>query len=451
MSGAKYIGLITVRALLPAIFLGLMGLFVLSGNVAWRPATLVTDSRGTITSLAAYSGGLFAGGYYSTTLNNSLCRDSVCYPTPGVQFFLREIDSNLRERWSVSVGNATSGSPVVAVGTDKVAIAVTAWTLDGNNSTAIRGYDFNGNLLWAKSLSRPIQQISAWNSGFFLVGNAKPGFRNKGIPGQIFVEKLDQAGNEVWSHTLANSSGLVTGISTGLSGIRVTGWVNGSLTNQPLAGLTDSVVLTYDFDGNLTRIDEFGSGLATGVSEDGNAIYVGGISTVDVLGPIGSYSHYALGYLRKYSLSGNFISSTSFLPLDIATPGPIVSTYASGIYLIANKGAGPSMMKFDSSLNKDWSFQPQGEGIGYTLALNSEGVYIGGYSAGVSKFSQSSTLIFFGINPPYSFALTIAPFAVLLAFLSRNAVWRLVSQGGKALRQFLGRVRARLKSRQQSN
>jgi hypothetical protein len=117
------------------------------------------------------------------------------------------------------------------------------------------------------------------------------------------------------------------------------------------------------------------------------------------------------------------------------------SADSSGIYLTETTGDGRgTMMKYDASGNHVWSLQlPWGTGKGFltkadVIAVQRESIYVGGdlmtdVPTGVSdtvfiaNVSESSSLVLFGINPPFSFfllGLMVAAAAVSVFWLRRS-------------------------------
>jgi hypothetical protein len=134
----------------------------------------------------------------------------------------------------------------------------------------------------------------------------------------------------------------------------------------------------------------------------------------------GSTSPYGYGYylslLRKYDFDGGMLWSTEFEPPNNLGGGETrISAGSSGIYLIMQTANGVSFLfNFDSSGRSVWSLQlPPSERFADKIATFDGGIYIGGStgdavssagtSALVAEYSPASSLIFFGLSPPFSF------------------------------------------------
>ncbi len=420
------LALIILLGLMPLLVLGFMGA-VLAGEIGWRPWTLWTAQFGSgepsgVTSVAAYPGGLFAAGY-------EYLPDAAQGPTlprlgPPTEFFLKQYDLSGHEAWTRTFGKQTGWQgpttvvPTIAVGAEGV--YVTAYI---NGSTQILKYDFNGNEQWTRpfppsALLIPVY-MSAGNGGLYVAGSVQ-----QNNPSQLFVAKYDPGGGEVWIHGFGNSSGQVKAVYAGPSGVYVVGWVGESLPGQTPVGVIDAFMVMYDSSGTQHRIDEFGfaGGLdsATSVSGDGTVVYVTGLTAAN-----------NFGFIRKYGLDGSLIETFRFFRLGRGVFSSHVSADASGVYLYTDSDQAPFAIKYDSSGNQVWSFQVDtglipGEPIGSPITAGSNGVYVagGGVDASVREFSKSSSLVLFGLNPPYSFVVVAIPVVASLSALSYGRLRR---------------------------
>lgn len=433
MSSLSPFALIILMVVMPFLLLGLIAAVVL-GDIAWKPFPLWADQFGwgdsAVTSVGAYNGRLFAAGY-----SRFVASFSITAPVqPWVQFFLKHYDQTGHPVWTRTLGNSSeSGNdrtynwPAISVGADGV-----YFTAVVNDTTHIRKYDFSGNLLWAIPVPHSNSTkvlISAGNGGLYVAGTAQ-----HTNPSGLFLEKYDSSGTQIWSHAFGNSSGEVMAIYAEPSGIHTAGWVEQSLPGQILRGTRDGFMVTYDFNGNQIKMDEFGSvdrvDLATSVSGDKTAVYVAGQT----------YS-YSSGFIRKYSLDGSLTRTVTFEPPStaVAVFGTSISSDATGIYILATSRENQFVTKFDFNLSQVWSFiLPHGVRAGQLSAAGSNGFYIAGVTgialpgqrasgnpdAFVWEFSQYASLVLFGINPPYSFmVIATIPIAISLLVL-RERRWR---------------------------
>jgi hypothetical protein len=183
------------------------------------------------------------------------------------------------------------------------------------------------------------------------------------------------------------------------SGVNVTGsGVNGFLGK-------------YYINGTNSWIRQFGDSHTfvspSGISTDAGGIFVAGTG--------GQYDL----FLSKYDSSGNMVWSTGFDAPDYShVSGTEMSADTSGIYLTVISGHGTSLLaKYDKNGNNVWSIRmkpvPPGLKDSTPISVGDNGIYVSGgivvgsnnFDADISAFSQSSSLVFFGLNPPFSFGL----------------------------------------------
>jgi hypothetical protein len=161
-----------------------------------------------------------------------------------------------------------------------------------------------------------------------------------------------------------------------------------------------------------------------GIVGDGNALYVfGRVQAASLIPPD--------GFLTKYDVNGNQLWTTKFTPPAGPSALPGVrevrgSADSSGVYLAETTGDGRGIvMRYDSDGGRDWSLQlPWTTGLasspspGDAITTQQTSVYVGGdlsnnvpistgfsNTAFISAISKSSSLVFFGVNPPFSFGL----------------------------------------------
>ncbi len=109
----------------------------------------------------------------------------------------------------------------------------------------------------------------------------------------------------------------------------------------------------------------------------------------------------------KYDLVGNQVWVKNFDSPDGTTVGsPRISVDSSGIYLGVTTSFSGYLMRFDSDSNRVWSLEIPGSAN--AVSVGQDGVYVGGgapTNALLAKYAQSSSLVLFGVNPPFSFGL----------------------------------------------
>jgi hypothetical protein len=219
------------------------------------------------------------------------------------------------------------------------------------------------------------------------------------------LQAYDFTGSLLWNKTLAIAAGSSRAFNVHASS-------EGVYVSSFDYGIGSSTLQRYDLNGTRVwtlRLD-CASCSATSVSGDGVAVYVSGY-----VNPIGGNRF----FLNKYDLSGNSIWSHKFTA-DYFLDTPVRMTVdSSGIYLAipSFQGAG-SIVKYDTAGSEAWSLS--------TLSMKAnprdvseEGgiVYVGGASSGgafLAAFWQSSSLVFLGLNPPFSFVMLAAIVAVIV-------------------------------------
>ena len=152
-----------------------------------------------------------------------------------------------------------------------------------------------------------------------------------------------------------------------------------------------------------------------------------------------------IGFLTKYGFGGGVLWNDTFGSPDGSGAGPsFLSADSSGVYLSMVSGVSNGfVMKYDSSRSHVWSFQTpsrpsRGSNLGnFLVAIGNSMVYLAGATGAfyrseglVQSFSSSPSLIFFGVNPPYSFVLigALIGVAVLSGFLLTRRYLRIMSK-----------------------
>jgi hypothetical protein len=211
----------------------------------------------------------------------------------------------------------------------------------------------------------------------------------------------------VWTQEYSNSTGGVNRVY---------------VVSSTIYALTDNSLVSYDTSGNENWLRSGG----TGVWADASGVYVSGETA-------GGYTYSVIhGFLRKYDRSGNQLWNLQIDSPDGSGEGRSnLSGDSSGVYLSMDSiGRNGFVMKYDSQGHQLWSFltpisptQRFGQVEGFLVAAGGGGFYLAGSSvltigsahgqnAIVQQFGQSSSLIFFGINPPWSFLIVASLVAV---------------------------------------
>jgi hypothetical protein len=333
-------------------------------------------------------------------------------------------------------------------------------------------YGFDGRQVWTQHFGQPylsdILDVAAGSDGVYAAGYLATSSTNK----SSFVTKYDFNGNHVWtSQFFQNSFSSATSVSASSTSVYVGGYngsesfvknyyLNGSLALTKLIGnsyfrfsVLDGFNGVYVVSGDLPfsgLVQEYDSRwtlqwtqtcscLPMGITSDGSDVYVFGTNQMVFGTP-------PVGFLTKYNPNGDMQWTRQ---LD-QPGGPTISTGvnevrasadSSGIYLTETNGDGRgTVMKYDASGNHIWSLQlPWGTGTGGitpadVITVRQQSIYVGGTlringptgvsdTAFVARISESSSLVLFGINPPFSFLLVglmAAAAAVSIFWLRRS-------------------------------
>lgn len=426
MKGSAFLPIVAA-AITPLLLVGLIVVGSTLGLVLWRPPVLWTDQFGdtdatsSVTKMSSGDSGVFVAGYLNTN------------GTPLGNAFLRRYDSTGNIVWTDMI---QAGSQFfiwgIYVGSDGV------YVLPYGNVTLSK-YDFNGNQLWNESeASVGLSFLSSTDGGIYAAGGANHPVTNQSFTGPVeFVREYDPDGKVVWTSEFSNSTSIYAGelgIYAGASGVFV------------LNGLS---LAAFSLTGNELWAHAFGSPgfvIPLSVSGDSTGVYVSGIVRATALS-------LPTGFLTKYDFGGNVIWDIAFDTPDAGGVGGVsntkVSDASSGVYLSIVTGRGNDFVyKYDLNGNNVLSFQTpvKPKGDNFLIAPSPNGFYLAGAtfsSTGwrglVQAFSGSSSLIFFGINPPLSFIVlaTMIVVAVLAIIVLRKRYASMMSKRPKSASNFL--------------
>ncbi len=135
-------------------------------------------------------------------------------------------------------------------------------------------------------------------------------------------------------------------------------------------------------------------------------------------------------FVAKYDWDGNLFWIRSFRPPSPGVAHLSMSVDSSGVYMaFTTYFDGSYLARYDARGNSVWLFRIPS--TPYTISVGSGSVYVGGdiatttgKNAALSEFGQSSSLIFFGLIPPFSFfvvSLLIAAAAISVLWLRKRA------------------------------
>ncbi len=373
------------------------------GPVRWEPPNLWSTEFGTtgpgvgnrVTSLSVDAGGLYAAGYVG-----ELGMVSV-NATPS-QLFVTRYDLSRRQVWSEALGSP-EGSDVngVAGGADGVYLVGNL-----NGTGFVKKYGLQGNLAWtsnfasSSSVQSNAYDVSVGTAGVYVIASNLFSNSSRGLTLRAF----DFEGNVLWTQSANGLGG--HNVYAARSGLYVSG--------IPFNG-SSGFVRRYDFSGVPQWTRQFTCLCwPNGVSGDGTGIYVAG---QDFLGT------FSQAFVAKYDWDGNQVWMREFRPPNTEVDNLSMSANPSGVYIAMITKIGNYLSKYDGNGNSVWLFRiPLSP---YAVSAVGSSVYVGGdtgaegRNAALSQFGQSSSLIFFGLIPPFSFLVV----SVLIATATISILW----------------------------
>jgi hypothetical protein len=418
-------------AILPMLIAGLTPLAVLVliisatafGPIAWQPPILWMDAFrpsaiNSASVIGTDSAALYVEGY------------EISPPLPGStgSLVLSKYTLDGSPVWNRTIGNTgTAYLDSISVVADGIYIA------GGNFSGGglVVKYDTSGGQVWTRRFGGgavgPVGGVAAGPSGVYVAGVSTL-LTNQSFKGPVvFAREYDSAGNVVWTQELTNATADVNGLYASASGVYIVGSVGGSLPGSTLSGYYDAFLAKFTVNGTLAWTRQFGtpqfSATAYDVSGDSTGIYASGNAM-----SAGS------GFLRKYDFTGNLVWADQINPPDAPGVGDSqVSVDSSGVYVsMSTAGGHEFIMKYDLNGGRLWSFQMQNVVLqdgntgteAFRLTTGLGGLYLvgtvpdRGATAGlVAKIASSPSLVFFGVNPPFSFVILAALVTVAVTSL----------------------------------
>lgn len=385
----------------------LVGIYV--DPVRWEPPNLWSTMFGTqgpnldnrVTSISPGAGGLYVAGYVGFSMG-------YVNATPS-QLFVSRYDLSHRQVWYQSLGSRDGSEVTGVTGSEDGVYATGAINLTG----FVRKYGSEGSLVWTNNFTIPMSistysyGISSSTTGVYAIMSDH--LSNSSFP--VTLRAFDFEGKFLWISTIGNFDPQLVSVSAGANGLYVSGFpTNGS----------SGFVQRYSFSGALV----WNRGLScvcwpTGVGTDGTGVYVAGRNGNDIE-----------AFISKYDWDGSQLWIHQFRPPQTAVYRLSMSVDSSGVYMALITNVANYLAKYDENGNSQWLFQiPSAP---YSVAVGGGGVYVGGGTeaslvskeAALSEYSQSSSLIFFGLNPPLSFlavSLLTATATISMLWLRKRA------------------------------
>lgn len=413
MKGSTFLPIV-LSGITPVIFLGLLITATSLGLVSWRPPVIWTAEFGTPNSLNAATGVAVdkAFAYVAGYVNASRFHDS---GSP----LLKKYDSQGTLVWSRTIENSPQNSLITGlVATSDGVYAVRT----GFGNTTLLKYNLNGDLSWAKDTGlMNCCEIAGNANGIYLAGSSDRPLTNQSFSGVVyFVREYDLSGNIAWTSEFANQTNgaSVYGLYADSLGVFV-------VTRISLVG--------YTVDGKLLWSRPFSGPLyvyPSSITGDSTGLYVSGVA-------FPCRTCFTLGALAKYDMNGLSLFNVTFASSDIGVLDTSSFADSSGVYVSSSSVQYRGLViKYDANGRQLWSFQTPEHPSPFSptkksfITVSSAGLFYlagatgetGKTTAILEQFSGSSSLVFFGINPPFSFILlaTLVAFPVATVLLSRK-------------------------------
>ncbi len=373
-----------------------------------------------VTGIYATSTGLYATGFVRPEPYPGVCRPGYQMYCPDQNttnyVFLNSYDFNGHEVWSIHLpGNGTTVCTVLScnvnydeihglsVGTDALYIVGSFL----NNSAFVERRNLTGNTVWTRLFEAQAPTVSVGSGEVFVDGGNK-----------LFVYNID--GDSVWNKTLVSVTSST--IYAGPGGLYVAGIASYSYDTQ-------AFVSKYDPSGTLLWNQQFDqpgftcSCYPNALSGDSSGTYVSG-HTLSAF-PGHSLTSHSDEFVRKYDLNGNLLWTTQSGTPDLSDAGDTtISANPAGVYLLVMRYN--LVMRYDGNGNRAWSVALPADIAFRTMSAGTDRVYVGGErvilparKAVIISLGQSSSLILFGVNSPFSFLLA----GLMAATLAVSTFW----------------------------
>jgi uncharacterized delta-60 repeat protein len=366
-----------------------------AGNVQWTK-TIGGSSWDVALSIIQSSD----GGYVVAGLTSS-------FGAGGYDIFVVKLDSSGNVVRTKTIGGSSDDVAYSIIQSSDGGYVVAGWTSSfgaGNSDIFVVKLDSAGNVQWTKTIGG-----SSWDVALSIIQSSDGGYVVAGLTSSfgagdydIFVVKLDSAGNVVWTKTIGGSYGdrAYSIIQSSDGGYVVAGW-----TSSFGAGLDDIYVVKLDSAGNAVWTKTIG-GSVTDVaisitqSSDGGYVVAGWTSSfgagdddfyVVKMDANGNVCFSKSKNITNYSVSSNVGSFSSPSTVAISQSptvypvSPTVASYAGSASDVCALAKAPHLC----SENQDCDF------FGSAIATNRENVKSYGCSAGsvLSRFLIPASML----------------------------------------------------------
>ena len=332
--------------------------------------------------------------------------------------FIRSFDLSGNVIWTKQFGTSgfDTGRALSANTTNIFVVGATSGTFSGETPSGgqdafLSKLDSSGNVLWTKQFgstgSDDGLSIAITSSELYVGGQAGAAFPGQTYSGSTdaFIRKYDLNGNVIWTKQFGTSGiDLITGVAIDANGVYITGRVGGALPGQIWSGGNDAFIRKYDFNGNEIWTRQFGGGIGVSIATDSTGAYILGQTSFSgsVAGHLSFQANDA--FIRKYDSLGNLLWSRQFGSQSggIETPRSIVadtnSVYVigetSGIFTGQTSSGSNDVFvrKYASNGTLNWTkqFGTSSNDYGYGAVINSDNVYVAGYTSGVFSGETSA-------------------------------------------------------------
>ncbi|MBA3681322.1 MAG: T9SS type A sorting domain-containing protein [Bacteroidetes bacterium] len=369
-----------------------------AGNFAWAKTIGGGGNDAANDMFVDASGNVYTAGFFSGTWDFDPSAAVFNLTAAGSDIYIFKLDANGNFVWAKNIGTAGNAASVESITLDASgniyitgsflgtvdfdpSVSVFNLTSAGSNEVYVEKLDATGNFVWARSMggagmdiaygitvdaSGNVYTIGNYNA----VGDFDPGaavFNMTPIGGyDIFVSKLNAAGNFVWAKSLGGTATDGSkGIALDASGnVYATGYYAGTPDFDPSAsvfnlasnGSNDAFICKLDNSGNFVWAKNLGgpnSDVANGISVEpatGNVYTVGTyIGIADFDPGVGTFTLSGSGeeiFISKLDANGNYVWAVDFGSGGIDNGNSIFLDASNNVYTTGSFEGNPD---FDTS------------------------------------------------------------------------------------------------------